>query len=85
MLPSNISRDSKTAKQTLVRSSKDMADRVKTLINERKQSKLKINDLESQITDLKQRLHTADKKTAVTASVGQRKINSLSVKIDDLE
>ena len=47
MMTSTISKESKTTKQTLVRSSKDMADRVKTLIAERKQSKLKIGDLES--------------------------------------
>ena len=62
-----------------------MAERVRTLIGERKQNKLKVSDLESQITDLQERLHKADKKSSVTATVGQRKINTLNEKIDKLQ
>ena len=57
---------------------------MKTLINERKTSKLKIVDLESQIADMKERLHHADRRTAVTASVGKRKIDTLSHQIQEL-
>ena len=58
---------------TLIKhSGRDMQDRVRVLVDERKQNKSKINELEGLITDLNDRLFLAERKSAVTANIGKR-------------
>ena len=54
-----------------------MQDRVKTLVGERRQNKTRINELESMIHNLNDRLFLADRKTSVTANVGKRVVSEL--------
>lgn len=54
-----------------------MAGRVKVLVGERKHNKTKITDLEAEVQHLNDRLYQAERKTAVTATVGKRETNGL--------
>ena len=49
-----------------------MQNRVRVLVDERKQNKLKISELEGLIDDLNDRLFLAEKKSTVTANIGKR-------------
>lgn len=62
-----------------------MNERVKTLVHERKISKLQIGDLESQIQDLNDRLFLAERKSAVTATVGKRHTHELKSEVLELQ
>ena len=61
-----------------------MQDRVKTLVGERRQNKTRINELESMIHNLNDRLFLADRKTSVTANVGKRVVSELQKQVQDL-
>ena len=49
-----------------------MQNRVGVLVDERKQNKFKISELEGLISDLNDRLFLAEKKSTVTANIGKR-------------
>ena len=49
-----------------------MQNRVRVLVDERKQNKSKISELEGLISDLNDRLFLAERKSAVTANIGKR-------------
>ena len=74
-------RQSSTSRKrlTLVRQSgsRDMHDRVKMLVQERKMNKIKMGDLESQVNTLNDRLYMAERKGKVTATVGKRQTSEL--------
>ena len=61
-----------------------MPDRVKVLVNERKQNKMRISDLQGLVEDLQTRLFQAERKTSVTVNVGKRQVNDLKSDIVEL-
>ena len=60
-------------KKLLIRN-KELSERVKTLISDRRQNKIKLQDLEQETKDLNDRLFLAERKSNLTATLGNRKI-----------
>lgn len=64
---------------------KELGNRIKTLVAERKQNKIKLEDLESQTRDLNDRLFQAERKSNLTATLGNRRIQELRNDIYELQ
>ena len=70
-------------KKLLVRN-KELSGRIKMLVADRRQNKLKLQDLESKTKDLNERLFQADRKSSITATLGNKKIQDLRNDIYEL-
>ena len=68
----------------LLQRNKELGNQIKMLVAERKQNKIKLEDLESQMRDLKDRLFQAERKNNLTANLGNKKISELRDDIFDL-
>ena len=62
-----------------------MSEKIKLLVADRRQNKLKLQDLESQTKDLNDRLFQADRKSSITVTLGNKKIQELRNDIYELQ